>query len=182
MEQYITKEMIERAQQLREELGYTYQFIEEESKNIGLPVSLSTIKRFFAPEAHTHRFATDTVQGIFAVLGDTRHDTNDVILPKQASLLKGIIAERNARIAMLERQIEKMKEESTEQTFRIVAENQKKLDYVKSTVDAFQKQIDVKDRRMDERDRFFMSQIELKDRRYDDLLEKYNALLEKVMA
>ena len=70
----------------------------------------------------------------------------------------------------------------SEEIFKIVTENHQRLDFLKATIEDFKRQIEVKDRRMDQRDTHFMQQIALKDRRYDDLLAKYDALLEKYTA
>lgn len=183
---FVSTDMIVSAQQLRLDLGYTQQDIVDEAEKIGMPVAVSTVKRFFAKDAVNHRFAVETVQGIFAVLGHTNDKTDGMTNPDQVDFLKDIIAFDRRMIADLDAKIaENMKHYQqemnnlrcthSEQIYNTVQENNKKLEFIKA-------QIDVKDRRMDERDRFFMSQIELKDRRYDDLLSKYDALLEKYTA
>ena len=187
---FVSTDMIVSAQQLRLDLGYTQQDIVDEADKIGMPVAMSTVKRFFAKDAVNHRFAVETVQGIFAVLGQTNDKTDGMTAPDQVDFLKEIIAFDRKMIADLDAKIaENMRRYQedmnnlrcthSEQIYNIVSENQKKLEFVKSTIEDFKKQIEIKDRRMDQRDTHFMQQIALKDRRYDALLEKYDALLEK---
>lgn len=189
-EHYVSKDMIVRAQQLRRDMGYTLQSIVDEAEEIKMPVSMSTVRRFFAEDATTHRFTAEAVQGIFAVLGQTQDKTQGDTTPEQVDFLKDIIAfdrtlieELDAKIAALqthhENEINTMRCAHSEQIFNLATENQQKLDFIKSTVEDLKKQIEVKDRRMDERDRFFMAQIGVKDRRYDSLLEKYDELIIK---
>lgn len=191
-EHYVSKEMIIRAQQLRRDMGITLQSIVDEAENIKMPVSMSTVRRFFAEGATNHRFSAEAVQGIFAVLGQTQDKTEGETTPEQVDFLKGIIEfdrklieELDEKIASMHTQHEKeihvMKCAHSEEIFNIATENQKRLDFIKNTVEDFKKQIEVKDRRMDERDRFFMDQIGVKDRRLDDLSAKYDRLLEKLL-
>ena len=125
--------------------------------------------------------ADDTVQGIFSVLGQTQDKTNGMITPDQVDFLKDIIAFDRKLIAELDAKIVSIKAQHQEELIKTVTENQKRIDYIKTTVEDFKKQIEVKDRRMDERDRFFMDQIGVKDRRFDDLSAKYDRLLEKLL-
>lgn len=191
-EHYVSAEMIVRAQQLRKDLGFTLQSVVDESEKIGHPVSMSTVRRFFAEDATKHKFAVDTVQGIFAVLGQTHDKTEGMTAPEQVDFLKNIIAFQNNLVIELENkihsnqqhyhdQMKKLKDEYMEQALTAVQENQRKIDFIKSTVEDFKKQIEVKDRRMDERDKFFMAQIGVKDRRFDELSEKYDRLLEQIL-
>lgn len=176
---FVSKEMIVRAQQLRIELEYTLQDIANEAEKIGMPVAMATVKRFFSKDAVNHKFAVDTVQGIFSVLGQTQDKTNGMITPDQVDFLKDIIAFDRKLIAELDAKIVSIKAQHQEELIKTVTENQKRIDYIKTTVEDFKKQIEVKDRRMDERDSFFMAQIGVKDRRYDALLEKFDQLNEK---
>ena len=191
-EHFVNAEMIVRAQQLRRDMGFTLQSIVDEAEKINMPVSMSTVRRFFADDATNHRFTAETVQGIFAVLGQTQDKTEGTATPEQVDFLKDIIAfdrklieELDEKIAFLrtqhENEINNMRCAHSEQIFNIATENQKNIDYIKSTVEDFKRQIEVKDRRMDERDQFFMAQIGLKDRRFDELSEKYDRLLEQVL-
>lgn len=191
-EHYVSADMIVRAQQLRKDLGFTLQSVVDESEKIGHPVSMSTVRRFFAEDAIKHKFAVDTVQGIFAVLGQTHDKTEGMTAPEQVDFLKNIIAFQSNLVMELENkihanqehyhdQMQKLKDEHMEQMLIAVQENQRKIDFIKSTVEDFKKQIEVKDRRMDERDKFFMAQISVKDRRFDDLSEKYDRLLEQIL-
>ena len=190
---FVSSDMIIRAQQLRKDLGFTFQNIVDEAEKINMPVSMSTVKRFFADDAVNHKFAAYTVQGIFAVLGHTHDKTDGMTAPEQVDLLKGIIEFKNTLIMDLEKkiqdnqqhyqeQLQKIRTEHMEQTLAAMQENQRRIDFIKTTVEDFKKQLDVKDRRMDQRDNHFMQQIALKDRRYDDLLKKYDELLEKYNA
>lgn len=192
-EHYISKEMIIRAQQLRREMGFTLQSIVDEAENINMPVSMSTVRRFFAEDATNHRFTAETVQGIIAVLGQTNDKTEGDTTPEQVDFLKEIIAfdrklieELDEKIATIQAQHEQeihiMKCAHSDQIFNIANENQRKLDFLTSTIEDFKKQIEIKDKRMDQRDTHFMQQIALKDRRYDSLLEKYDDLIEKYNA
>ncbi len=189
----VSSDMILRAQQLREELQYTNQMIVDEAEKIGMPVSMSTVRRFFAADGPKHNFTAQAVQGIFAVLGQTNDKTEGMTAPEQVDLLKDIIAFDRKLIAELDAKIaENMKRyhdelhnlrcAHSEEIYNTVTENERKLDFLKSTVEDFKRQIEVKDRRMDQRDTHFMQQIALKDRRYDDLLKKYDDLLEKYTA
>ena len=190
---FVSPDMIVSAQQLRLDLGYTQQDIVDEAEKIGMPVAMSTVKRFFAKDAVNHRFAVETVQGIFAVLGHTNDKTAGATSPDQVDFLKEIIAfdrqliaDLDAKIAENQRHYQEdlnnLRCTHSEQIYNIVSDSQKKLEFVKSTIEEFKKQIEVKDRRMDQRDTHFMQQIDLKDRRYDDLLKKYDALLERYTA
>ena len=189
-EHYVSKEMIVRAQQLRREIGFTLQSIVDEAEKINMPVSMSTVRRFFAEDATSHRFTAETVQGIFAVLGQTNDKTKGDTTPEQVDFLKDIIAFDRKLIEELDEKIESirtqhenelhiMKCAHSEQIYKIANENQRKLDFLTSTIEDFKKQIEIKDRRMDQRDTHFMQQIALKDRRYDSLLEKYDDLIRK---
>lgn len=189
-EHYVSKEMIIRAQQLRRDTGITLQRIVDEAENIKMPVSMSTVRRFFAEDATNHRFSADAVQGIFAVLGHTNDRTESGTTPEEVDFLKEIITfdrtlieQLDAKIASLrsqhETEIKTMRCAHSEEIFKIATENQRKLEFIKSTVEDFKKQIEIKDRRMDQRDTHFLQQIELKDRRYDSLLEKYDELNKK---
>ena len=189
----VTQEMILRAQQLREELNITNQMIVDEAEKIGMPVSMSTVRRFFAADGPKHNFTAQAVQGIFAVLGQTNDKTEGMTAPEQVDFLKNIIAfdrkliaELDAKIAdnmkHYQEEIKNMRCAHSEEIFKTVTESERKLDFLKSTVEDFKRQIEVKDRRMDQRDTHFMQQIALKDRRYDALLEKYDELLDKYTA
>ena len=191
-EHYVSAEMIVRAQQLRKDLGFTLQSVVDESEKIGRPVSMSTVRRFFAEDATKHKFAVDTVQGIFAVLGQTHDKTEGMTAPEQVDFLKNIIVFDRKLIEELDEKIADMKAKHkdeinnmrcahSEEIYKIASENQRKLEFIKSTVEDFKRQIEVKDRRMDERDKFFMAQIGVKDRRFDDLSEKYDRLLEQIL-
>ena len=189
-EHYISNDMIIRAQQLRRDMGFTLQSIVDEAEKIKMPVSMSTVRRFFADDATKHRFTAETVQGIFAVLGHTNDKTEGDTTPEQVDFLKDIITfdrklieELDEKIAYMqthhEHEIHKMQCAHSEEIYKTVTENHKRLDFLKSTIEDFKRQIEVKDRRMDERDSFFMAQIGVKDRRYDSLLQKYDDLNEK---
>lgn len=186
----VSQEMILRAQQLRDELHFTNQMIVDEAEKIGMPVSMSTVRRFFAADGPKHNFTAQAVQGIFAVLGQTHDKTEGMTAPEQVDFLKDIIAFDRKLIAELDQkiaetmqhyqdEIKNLRCAHSEEIYNTVTENERKLDFLKATVEDFKRQIEVKDRRMDQRDTHFMQQIALKDRRYDALLEKYDALLEK---
>lgn len=189
-EHYVSAEMIKRAQQLRKDLGFTLQSVVDESEKIGHPVSMSTVRRFFADDATKHKFAVVTVQGILSVLGQTQDKTEGMTTPEQVDFLKEIISfdrkiieELDEKIAAMqqlhETEINSIRCAHSEQIYNTVTENQQRLDFLKSTIEDFKRQIEVKDRRMDQRDTHFMQQIALKDSRYDSLLEKYDDLLKK---
>ena len=189
---FVSQDMIFRAQQIRKDLSLTFQNVVDESEKIGRPVSMSTVRRFFADDAIKHKFAVDTVQGIFAVLGQTHDKTEGMTAPEQVDFLKNIITfdrklieELDEKIAFMKAQhkdeINNMRCAHSEEIYKIASENQRKLEFIKSTVEDFKKQIEVKDRRMDERDKFFMAQIGVKDRRFDELSEKYDRLLEQIL-
>lgn len=189
----VSKDMILRAQQLREELQFTNQMIVDEAEKIGMPVSMSTVRRFFAADATTHNFTAQAVQGIFAVLGQTHDKTEGMTAPEQVDFLKTIIAfdrklidELDDKIAenlrRYQDELHNLRCAHSEEIYKTVQENERKLDFLKATVEDFKRQIEVKDRRMDQRDTHFMQQIALKDRRYDALLVKYDALLERYNA
>lgn len=189
----VSSEMILRAQQLREELNFSNQMIVDEAEKIGMPVSMSTVRRFFAEDGPNRNFTAQAVQGIFAVLGQTNDKTEGMTAPEQVDLLKDIISfdrhlikELDGKIASLlaqhQQEINQMRCAHSEEIYKIVSENHQRLDFLKATIEDFKTQIEVKDRRMDQRDTHFMQQIDLKDRRYDALLEKYDALLERYTA
>lgn len=184
---YVSSDMILRAQQLRKDLGFTFQGIVDEAEKINMPVSMSTVKRFFADDAVNHKFAAYTVQGIFAVLGQTSDKTDGMTAPEQVDFLKDIIAFDRRLIDELDKtitsirtqhetEINNMRCAHSEEIFKIVNENHQRLDFLKSTIEDFKTQLEIKDRRMDQRDTHFIQQINLKDRRYDTLLERYDEL------
>ena len=189
MNKHISNEMIISAHHLRIELGMSYQEIFDACEEIGLHTPMSTIRRFFSEDATQHKFAASTVQGIIAVLGDTRHKTKGLTGPESVDFLKEIIAYKNmiieeldAQVAAHEEEMQRLKEQYTTRTYEIVAENQNKIDFIKEQMSAFKQQIDIKDRRMDEREAFLVEQIRLKDRRYDELRDRYDRLLADYMA
>ena len=140
-EHYISKEMIIRAQQLRRDMGVTLQSVVDEAEKIKMPVSMSTVRRFFAEDAINHRFTAETVQGIIAVLGQTNDKTEGDTTPEQVDFLKDIIAfdrklieELDEKIASIrsqhEQEIHIMKCAHSDQIFNIANENQRKLDFL----------------------------------------------------
>ena len=178
----VSQEMILSAHHLRETLGLTFQEISDEAEKLGMHTPVSTVRRFFADDAPKHRFSAATVQGILAVLGQTKERATSVTIPEQVDFLKDIILIKDQIIEHMKSERDELKNGYEQKILEKVTENQIQIEYIKEASSAYQEQMRVKDRRMDERDRFFMSQIELKDRRYDALLEKYDALLEKYTA
>ena len=174
--------MILSAHHLRETLGLTFQEISDEAEKLGLHTPVSTVRRFFAEDAPKHRFSAATVQGIFAVLGNTKERTTSVTIPEQVDFLKDVLQMKDQIIEHLKTERDELKNGYEKQILDKVTESQVQIAFIKDTSSAFQDQMRVKDRRMDERDKFFMSQIELKDRRYDALLAKYDSLLERYTA
>lgn len=186
MNKYISNELIEHAHSLRKELNMSYQEIVDGCEDIGFHTPMSTVRRFFDKDATQHKFSTSTVQGIIAVLGDTHNKTKGMTAPESVDFLKEIIAYKNDIIADLERQLKeneqeiiRIKEKHTSRIIEIATDNQRRIDFVKDQLGEFKDQISIKDRRMDEREAFFIAQINLKDRRFDNLNEKYEKLLDE---
>ena len=136
---------IEKLRKAKEQKGYTYQRIVDESEKLGNAVSLSTVKRVFAPGAEPAGFNPATLHAIAQVLGvdESAEDGAD---------LQAALAARDARIRELEAQIAQSEEYTEGRLNYLKDEGQNKLDFIfqqeqnrQETQTAHEKQIKHKD-------------------------------------
>lgn len=114
---------IEKLRKAKEQKGYTYQRIVDESENLGNAISLSTVKRVFAPGADPACFNPATLHAIAQVLGvdESAEDGAD---------LQAALAARDARIRELEAQIAQSEEYTEGRLNYLKDEGQNKLDFI----------------------------------------------------
>ena len=114
---------IEKLRKAKEQKGYTYQRIVDESEKLGNAVSLSTVKRVFAPGADPAGFNPATLHAIAQVLGvdDGTDDGAD---------LQAALAAKEARIRELESQIAQSEEYTEGRLNYLKGEGQNKLDFI----------------------------------------------------
>ena len=114
---------IEKLRKAKEQKGYSYQRIADESEKLGNAVSLSTIKRVFAPGADPAGFNPATLHAIAQVLGvdDAAEDDAD---------LQAALSAREARIRELEAQIAQSEEYTEGRLNYLKDEGQNKLDFI----------------------------------------------------
>lgn len=136
---------IEKLRKAKEQKGYTYQRIVDESEKLGNAVSLSTVKRVFAPGADPAGFNPATLHAIAQVLGvdESAEDGAD---------LQAALAARDARIRELESQIAQSEEYTEGRLNYLKDEGKNKLDFIfqqeqnrQETHTAHEKQIKHKD-------------------------------------
>ena len=136
---------IEKLRKAKEQKGYTYQRIVDESEKLGNAVSLSTVKRVFAPCADPAGFNPATLHAIAQVLGvdESAEDGAD---------LQAALAARDERIRELEAQIAQSEEYTEGRLNYLKDEGQNKLDFIfqqeqnrQETQTAHEKQIKHKD-------------------------------------
>ena len=136
---------IEKLRKAKEQKGYTYQRIVDESEKLGNAVSLSTVKRVFAPGADPAGFNPATLHAIAQVLGvdDGAEDGAD---------LQAALAARDERIRELEAQIAQSAEYTEGRLNYLKDDGQNKLDFIfqqeqnrQETQTAHEKQIKHKD-------------------------------------
>ena len=136
---------IEKLRKAKEQKGYTYQRIVDESEKLGNAVSLSTVKRVFAPGADPAGFNPATLHAIAQVLGvdDGAEDGAD---------LQAALAARDERIRELEAQIAQSEEYTEGRLNYLKDDGQNKLDFIfqqehnrQETQTAHEKQIKHKD-------------------------------------
>ncbi len=136
---------IEKLRNAKEQKGYTYQRIVDESEKLGNAVSLSTVKRVFAPGAEPAGFNPATLHAIAQVLGvdDGAEDGDD---------LQAALSARDSRIRELEAQIAQSEEYTEGRLNYLKDEGQNKLDFIfqqeqnrQETQAAHEKQIKHKD-------------------------------------
>lgn len=113
---------IEKLRKAKERKGYSYQRIADESEKQGNAVSLSTVKRVFAPGADPSGFNPVTLHAIAQVLGV--EDAED-----RADLLE-TLGEKEARIRELEAQIADTAEYTEGRLNYLKDEGQNKLDFI----------------------------------------------------
>lgn len=114
---------IEKLRSAKDRKGYSYQRIVDESEKLGNAVSLSTVKRVFAPGADPAGFNPATLHAIAQVLGvdDNAEDDAD---------LQAALAAREARIRELESQIAETEEYTEGRLNYLKDEGQNKLDFI----------------------------------------------------
>lgn len=136
---------IEKLRKAKEQKGYTYQRIVDESEKLGNAVSLSTVKRVFAPGADAAGFNPATLHAIAQVLGvdESAEDGAD---------LQAALAARDERIRELEAQIAQSEEYTEGRLNYLKDEGKNKLDFIfqqeqnrQETQTAHEKQIKHKD-------------------------------------
>ena len=136
---------IEKLRKAKEQKGYTYQRIVDESEKLGNAVSLSTVKRVFAPGAEPAGFNPATLHAIAQVLGvdESAEDGAD---------LQEALAARDERIRELEAQIAQSEEYTEGRLNYLKDEGKNKLDFIfqqeqnrQETQTAHEKQIKHKD-------------------------------------
>ena len=103
--------------------GYSYQRIADESERLGNAISITTVKRVFAPGADPAGFNPTTLYAIAQVLGvdDAAEDDTD---------LQAMLAAREARILELEAQIAQSEEYTEGRLNYLKDEGQNKLDFI----------------------------------------------------
>lgn len=114
---------IEKLRKAKEQKGYTYQRIVDESEKLGNAVSMSTVKRVFAPGAEPAGFNPATLYAIAQVLGvdESAEDGAD---------LQAALAARDSRIRELEAQIAQSEEYTEGRLNYLKDEGQNKLDFI----------------------------------------------------
>lgn len=136
---------IEKLRSAKDRKGYSYQRIVDESEKLGNAVSLSTVKRVFAPGAEPSGFNPATLHAIAQVLGvdESAEDGAD---------LQAALAARDARIRELEAQIAQSEEYTEGRLNYLKDDGQNKLDFIfqqehnrQETQAAHEKQIKHKD-------------------------------------
>lgn len=136
---------IEKLRKAKEQKGYTYQRIVDESEKLGNAVSLSTVKRVFAPGSDPAGFNPATLHAIAQVLGvdESAEDGAD---------LQEALAARDERIRELEAQIAQSEEYTEGRLNYLKDDGQNKLDFIfqqehnrQETQAAHEKQIKHKD-------------------------------------
>lgn len=136
---------IEKLRSAKDRKGYSYQRIVDESEKLGNAVSLSTVKRVFAPGADPAGFNPATLHAIAQVLGvdESAEDGAD---------LQEALAARDARIRELEAQIAQSEEYTEGRLNYLKDEGQNKMDFIfqqeqnrQETQTAHEKQIKHKD-------------------------------------
>ena len=136
---------IEKLRAAKDRKGYSYQRIVDESEKLGNAVSLSTVKRVFAPGADPAGFNPATLHAIAQVLGvdDNAEDGAD---------LQAALDARDARIRELEAQIAQSDEYTEGRLNYLKDEGQNKMDFIfqqeqnrQETQTAHEKQIKHKD-------------------------------------
>ena len=136
---------IEKLRSAKDRKGYSYQRIVDESEKLGNAVSLSTVKRVFAPCADPAGFNPATLHAIAQVLGvdESAEDGAD---------LQAALAARDERIRELEAQIAQSEEYTEGRLNYLKDEGKNKLDFIfqqeqnrQETQTAHEKQIKHKD-------------------------------------
>lgn len=136
---------IEKLRSAKDRKGYSYQRIVDESEKLGNAVSLSTVKRVFAPGADPAGFNPATLHAIAQVLGvdDNAEDGAD---------LQAALDARDERIRELEAQIAQSEEYTEGRLNYLKDDGQNKLDFIfqqehnrQETQAAHEKQIKHKD-------------------------------------
>lgn len=102
--------------ELREELNITYQQIADKTEENGESISISTIKRVFAKEAETQKFKPDTINAIGKVLFDEKLQRDQCAVDDpshEVDVINSLLDYNNIAIGTLERENERLQEEST---------------------------------------------------------------------
>ena len=114
---------IEKLRSAKDRKGYSYQRIVDESEKLGNAVSLSTVKRVFAPGADPAGFNPATLHAIAQVLGVDES-------AEYGADLQEALAARDERIRELEAQIAQSEEYTEGRLNYLKDEGQNKLDFI----------------------------------------------------
>lgn len=98
--------LIAQLKHVRQQKGYSSQYIVDECERIGCSVSLSTVKRIFAEGSEDMGFRYSTVRPVaVVVLGLDVVERNEAATPDEADALRTLIAIKDKQIEDLHRTI-----------------------------------------------------------------------------
>ena len=143
---------IEKLRSAKNRKGYSYQRIADESEKLGNAVSLTTVKRVFAPGADSSGFNPVTLHAIAQVLG-VAEDTED-----DADLLEAL-AEKDARIRELEAQIAASAEYTEGRLNYLKDEGQSKLDFILQQEENLQELLTTHRKQLKHKDRIIFALV-----------------------
>ena len=143
---------IEKLRSAKDRKGYSYQRIVDESEKLGNAVSLSTVKRVFAPGADPAGFNPATLHAIAQVLGvdDNAEDGAD---------LQAALDARDARIRELEAQIAASAEYTEGRLNYLKDEGQSKLDFIRQQEENRQELLTTHRKQLKHKDRIIFALV-----------------------
>ena len=160
MGRHVPNETILQARKIRDEKGYSYNYILDKSSERGNYTSLSTIRRFFNDDITKHHFSYQAAQGILDVVFDVGSKTEGQVAPETLDVFKDSIKELHRQLdeeraahqealrmqkELYESQIAKINEQIAE----VVNQNRNKIDFIKDELEKTNAQIRMKDDRID---------------------------------